>query len=249
MSNLFNGMTSNDTLTTNGMLANSTTSNHCVDLFFSIGALRGKHNKQTLMNNFIKAYHENKLIALKILFWSRDVREGAGERQIFKDVITYLADNDLNTLINNIHLISEYGRWDDMLPLIDTKAKDNVLTLIREGLKAKDGLCAKWLPRPNVNNKDKKRWANQIRKSLGLSPKEYRILLSDLSNTVEQLMCSNKWGSIEYNKIPSKAMSDYMSVFIRHDKERFLSFINFNTERKYSIEFLTTNPESPIISD
>lgn len=226
MSNLFNGMTTNDAITENGMLANSSTSNHCVDLFFSIGALRGKDNKQTLMNNFIKAYNENKLTALKILFWVRDVREGAGERQVFKDIITYLANNDLTTLINNTHLISEYGRWDDMLPLIDTKAKDNVLTLIREALKAKNGLCAKWLPRPNVNNKDKKRWANEIRKSLNLSPKEYRILLSDLSNTVEQLMCSNNWGSIEYNKVPSKAMSDYMKAFNKHDKERFLSFIN-----------------------
>jgi hypothetical protein len=226
MSNLFNGMTTNDTLTTNGMLTNSTTSNHCVDLFFSIGALRGKNNQDTLMNNFIKAYNENKLIALKILFWVRDVREGAGERQIFKDIITYLANNDLNTLTNNIHLISEYGRWDDILPLLDTKAKDNVLTLIKEALKAKDGLCAKWLPRPNVNNKDKKRWANEIRKSLVLSPKQYRILLSDLSNTVEQLMCSNNWGSIEYKKVPSKAMSDYMSAFSKHDKERFSAFIN-----------------------
>lgn len=226
MNGLLKAITTNDTLTTNGMLTNSTSSNFCVDLFFMIGASRGESKKENLLNTFIKAYNQDKLLALKILFWVRDVRYGAGERQVFKDIIIYLANNDLQTLSKNIHLISEYGRWDDMLPLLDTNAKPIVLAIIHEALKNNDGLCAKWLPRPNVNNTNKKRWANEIRKSLKLSPKEYRNYLTTLSNTVEQLMCKNNWGSIEYSKVPSKAMSDYMSTFIKHDSERFREFIN-----------------------
>jgi hypothetical protein len=225
MSDLLKAITTNDTLTTNGMLTNTTSSNHCLDLFYVIGGLRGSDKKDALLNAFIKAYNHNKLLALKILFWSRDVREGAGERQIFRDVMLYLAKNDLSVVLKNIHLISEYGRWDDILPLLDTPAKDKVLLVIKEGLKNNDGLCAKWLPRPNVANKSKKRWANEIRKSLNISPKQYRTLLVNLSNTVEQLMASKQWGSIEYDKIPSKAMSDYMKAFFRNDELRFNSYL------------------------
>ena len=53
-------------------------------------------------------------------------------------------------------------------------------------------LIAKWMPRPNVKNREKKGWANAVRNFLGLTPKEYRKLLSKNSNTVEQLMCAKE---------------------------------------------------------
>jgi hypothetical protein len=48
---------------------------------------------------------------------------------------------------------------------------------------------------------------------LDLSPKNYRKLLVENSNTVEQLMCSKSWDKIEYSKLPSKAMSDLIAFF------------------------------------
>jgi hypothetical protein len=81
------------------------------------------------------------------------------------------------------------------------------------------------MPRPNVSNREAKRQANVIRKYLGLSPKDYRKMLVELSNTVEQLMCSNEWSAIEYSKLPSKAMSDLMKAFSKHDKERFGAYL------------------------
>ena len=50
-------------------------------------------------------------------------------------------------------------------------------------------------------------------------------MLSDLSNTVEQLMCANEWSTIEYSKLPSKAMSDLMKAFSKHDKDRFGAYL------------------------
>ena len=87
------------------------------------------------------------------------------------------------------------------------------------------GLVAKWMPRPNVGNREKKRYATAIRRYLDLSPKEYRKLLVENSNTVEQLMCAKEWTKIEYSKLPSKAMSDLMKVFSKNDLARFQEYL------------------------
>jgi hypothetical protein len=224
MSTLLKAMQTNDSLTENGMATNSSSLNHCVDLFFQIGAMRGQ-DKQRLINAFTKAFAENPLNAMRLLFWARDVRGGAGERQIFRDIVEYLAKNRTETLGKNLHLISEYGRWDDVLALVGTPLETQALDLVSSALNRKDGLCAKWMPRPNVTNREKKRWASAVRKHMGLTPKEYRKLLAENSNTVEKLMCAKEFTKIDYSKLPSKAMSDLMKAFSRNDLERFQAYL------------------------
>lgn len=221
---LLSAMQTKDSRTENGMATNSTSLNNCVDLFFQIGAMRGQ-DKNRLINVFTKAFGENPLNAMRLLFWARDIRGGAGERQIFKDIINYLAVHRTETLGKNLGLIPEFGRWDDVLVLIGTPLETPALELIRKGLNDKNGLCAKWMPRPNVKNREDKRAAEAIRKFLELTPKDYRKLLVGLSNTVEQLMCAKKWDSIEYSKLPSKAMSDLMKAFSKNDLERFQAYL------------------------
>ena len=225
MSTLLRAMQTNDSYTENGMATNSTSLNLCVDLFFQIGAMRGQ-DKTRLINAFTKAFGENPLTAMRLLFWARDVRGGAGERKIFRDIIEYLANNRTEVLGKNLHLVSEFGRWDDLLVLVGTPLEAQALSLISEGLKSKNGLCAKWMPRPNVGNREKKRWATALRKFMGLSPKEYRKMLVENSNTVEQLMCAREFSMIDYSKLPSKAMSDYMKAFSKNDLARFQEYLN-----------------------
>jgi hypothetical protein len=221
---LVDALQTKNTLTDNGMVTNSSSLNDCVNLFFQIGAMRGQ-DKSKLINMFVKAYEENSLTAMRILFWVRDVRNGAGERQIFKDIITYLANTRTETMRKNLALISEFGRWDDLLSLVGTPLETDALSLIANALKNGNQLASKWMPRPNVNNREKKRQANALRKFLKLTPGGYRKMLADSSNTVEQLMCANEFGKINYSHVPSKAMSDYMRAFGRNDGERFTSFI------------------------
>ena len=225
MSTLLRAMQTNDSYTENGMMTNSTSLNMCVDLFFQIGAMRGQ-DKVRLINVFTKAFGENPLTAMRLLFWARDIRGGAGERQIFRDIMVYLAKNRTKTLGKNLHLVSEFGRWDDLLVLVGTPLESQALGLIAEALNAKNGLCAKWMPRPNIGNRDKKKLANTLRKYMGLSPKEYRKMLVESSNTVEQLMCAKEYSQIEYSKLPSKAMSDYMKAFKKNDLARFEAYLN-----------------------
>ena len=220
MTTLLRALQTNDSLTENNMVTNSSSLNHCVDLFFQIGAMRGQ-DKARLINAFTKAFGENPLTAMRLLFWARDVRGGAGERQIFKDIVTYLANSRTDVMRKNIHLVTEYGRWDDLLVFFGTPLEADALALISKGLADKNGLCAKWMPRPNVKNREAKKQAHIIRTHLELSPKEYRKLLVENSNTVEQLICSNGWAAVDYSKLPSKAMSDLMKAFSKHDKDRF----------------------------
>ena len=182
MGKLIDTLLTKDSLTENGMATNSTTLDACVDLFFKIGALRGAE-KDRKISSFSKAFGEDPLTAMKILFWSRDVRGGAGERNTFREILSYLVKNKTEVLKKNIGLIPEYGRWDDMLYLIGTKLEKEALGEIACALEGKNGLCAKWMPRGNTKNREKKRWASAIRKHLGLNPKSYRKLLSELSNT------------------------------------------------------------------
>ena len=215
MTTLLEALQTEDIRTLNGMVTNSSSKDANVDLFFHIGAMRG----QDPIPLFAKAFAEDPLTALKIIFWCRDVRGGAGERQLFRDVVTYLALHSPDVLKKNIHLFSEYGRWDDVLTLLGTPLESDALDLIGHGLTQGDGLLAKWLPRKGPV-------ANKIRKYLGVSPKVYRKTLVGLSQTVEQSMCAKSFGDIDYEKVPSLAMSRYIQAFYRNDESRFSEFKN-----------------------
>ena len=217
MSRLAEALQTKNTTTKNGMTTSSSSLNECVNLFFSIGAMRGKSSTKVI-ELFSKAFNENPRTAMRILFWSRDVREGAGERQIFKDIMSYLAENHPEVVKVNLDLIPEYGRWDDVQVLFGTSLEDDVITLLVQGLKDANGLAAKWMPRKGLV-------FNKVRKSLKVNPKELRKLIVSLSNTVEQKMCSKRWTEIEYPKTPSLAMSRYTKAFGRNDGERFSEFI------------------------
>lgn len=208
---------SNIPKTKNGMVTNTTSLNECVNLFFTIGAMRGKE-KSKIVSIFKDAFNEDPRTAMRILFWSRDIREGAGERQIFKDVIHFLSKNHPEVVKVNLDLIPEYGRWDDLHVLFGTELEGQCVSLIVKGLKDANALTAKWTPRKGIV-------FNKVRKELRLIPKELRKLLVSLSKTVEQKMCSDDWSNIEYSKIPSLAMSRYMKAFGKNDYNRFTEYI------------------------
>lgn len=215
--NFIDALQSEDTSTENGMVTNSSTLNECVNLFFTIGAMRGQ-DKERLLSTFSKAFNENPLTALKILFWVRDVRGGAGERQIFRDILKYLVENHPNVVKQNIQAIPHFGRWDDLSVLFGTKLEADATKMFVDGLIVENGLCAKWIPRKGVI-------FNAIRKALKTTPKNLRNLLVGISNTVEQKMCANQWTNIEYSKTPSLAMGRYTKAFAKHDITGFTEYL------------------------
>ena len=214
---LVDALRTKNTTTENGMTTNSSSLNACVDLFFTIGAMRGQ-DKERLILNFSLAYHEDPDRAMKILFWVRDIRGGAGERKIFRDIALYLAENHTDSIKKNIGLVHEFGRWDDLTVFENTTIEKDALAVIAGALKSEDGLCAKWMPR-------KGSFANKLRNFMSLSPKQYRKMLVSLTNVVETAMCSKDWDSIQYGKIPSLAASRYQKAFHKNDGERYRLYI------------------------
>jgi hypothetical protein len=204
-------------LTENGMATNSSSLNACVDLFFNIGAMRGQ-DKQRLIATFSKAFNEDPKRAMKLLFWARDVRGGAGERQVFKDIIIYLAEDHDLALKPNLHLIAEYGRWDDLLVLTGTRLEKEAFTLISDAIIAENGLCAKWMPRKGPI-------AEKLRKFTGMSPKQYRKSLVGLTSVVETKMCAKEWDTIEFGKLPSVASARYQKAFGKNAYESYSAYI------------------------
>ncbi len=193
-----------------GIAALASSLNECVNLFFQVGAMRGK-DKNALLQMFSKAYSENPLVATKVLFWVRDARGGAGERQIFRDILEYLVVNSTDVVRKNLSLIPEFGRWDDILLLVGTEVEGDVFDLIKTELDNENGLCSKWMPR-------KGKVANAIRRSFKVSPKVYRKTLVELTSVIETAMCAKDYSGVDYSKLPSLASSRYQKAFLRNDE-------------------------------
>jgi len=209
-------MQTKDTFTDNGAVTHSTTQNNCLDFFFLAGASRRMTDKD-IEAMFSKAYGENKRMAMKILFWARDIREGAGERRLFRVCLDYLKAKSDGTLGKITSFIPEFGRWDDIFH----GALGEATKAISLALEAKDALCAKWMPREKSS---KSALAKAIAKELGFSSKEYRKTIANLSSTVEQAISKNEWSNIEYSKLPSIAFKKYRNAFAKHDEARFTAF-------------------------
>ena len=228
MTSLVNALRTKNTVTENGMVTSKSTLSATLDLFFVIGAIRKQINTiegtQRIIAKFEAARNEDSLITRKILFWSRDIRGGAGEREAFRTLIRYAAKNYPQDVIDNIHLISEYGRWDDLFCLFNTPVESNAIELIINSLKdeSKRSLLAKWLPRLGGKVGDRKKHiANKVRNAMGLTPKEYRKMLVELTNVVETPMCAKEFDKINYEHVPSLAMSRYSKAFFKNDPTRF----------------------------
>lgn len=218
--NLIDALRQNNALTENGAVTHSTSLSACLDMFFVAGASRNMSEKDILAL-FNRACTENATLALKILFWARDCRGGAGERRFFKIIMSdlYRKYRDEDWFAKLSIYIPEYGTWKDFLGTQSSKDHD-VLSYIDTSLEEHPNrnLLAKWFPRRGP-------WFVALHKHLGVSPKSLRRRLVDLTNVVETDMCSNKWEEIEYSKVPSVAMNKYRKAFFKHDEERMKQYI------------------------
>lgn len=223
MNNLTNA--SNYNYTANGALAHKTSRSALMDLFALGGAYRQRSDADCVLL-FKNAYEEEPTLALKCLFYLRDIRGGQGERRFFRLCFRWLAENRTKTAIRNLDNVSEYGRWDDLIYTCEgTPAQNEAFAVIKHQL-ALDVTCktpsllGKWLPSENASAKETTRVANKIRNYLGMTHKEYRKTLSILRsriNIVEKLMSENRWDEIEFDKLPSKAGLIYKNAFARRD--------------------------------
>lgn len=242
---LLNGMSKNTakTLTKNGAITYSKSGSGLLDFFAQAGAMR--NNKDEALKLFQKAFGQDRLLAVKILFYLRDVRGGQGERDLFRNCLEWLGTDHPEVFEAIIKFVPEYGRWDDLF--FDN---NNCFDFIREQLtndinSAKPSLMAKWLPTINASSKSTVAKARFMADKLGLSEVAYRKNLRDIRKKikiVESQMSAREWNKINYSSVPSQASRIYKNAFLKHDNDRYSKFIEKAEKGEVKINASTLYP-------
>lgn len=101
--------------TENGALGYETSGKSLLDLDFATASLRKKPEKE-IQDMFVKAYFENPLMAVKWLFYLRDIRGGSGERRSFRILLKCLesikpelVEDDFG--LSNKEVVDEIQEW------------------------------------------------------------------------------------------------------------------------------------------
>ena len=239
---------SNLTRTENGAWGYKSTGNKLLDLNFAVASLRGKTDKE-IYTKFREAFNEYPIYAMRWLAYASDVREGLGERNLFRVCIVDLAKNGQHELVKKIiPMIPEYSRWDNLWPLLNVKATSTAVLKLVKSQMTKDNanylagksvsLMAKWLPSENTSSAQTRKYAGIIMKYLKMSPKQYRQWLSKMRkyiDVVERKMSSDNWQAIDYETVPSRANLIYNKAFLKHDYERRNAYLSALTNGEAKI--------------
>ena len=226
----------NITYTENGAVTNVSTGSECLDLFARIGALRSASDED-ITDIFLRAYAENADLAVKTLFFARDIRGGLGERRVFRVILKWLADNEPETCRKNLCFVSEFGRYDDLLCLFGTACEQDMMDVIREQLKKDQeametgnavSLLGKWLPSVNATSAETVRLAKRTARALGMTDAQYRKVLTALRARIRILEnhLREKDYTFEYETQPSRALFKYRAAFRRNDAGRYQAFLD-----------------------
>ena len=220
------------TKTENGAVVFDSTGHTLLDLNFNALGMR-KKDPNTIVSIFAKAYDENPLLAVRWLFYAGDIRQGMGERRLFRTILPYVAKRHPHGL----QFVGEYNRFDSLLPLLDDSElgpivagliKNQVLADL-DNLKAGKSisLLGKWLPSINASSTKTRHYARIISSALFEDHKTYRKTCATLRKAidiVETKMCEKNWGLIDYSKVPGVAVHRYRKAFGRNDTIRFAEF-------------------------
>lgn len=225
----------NFTRTENNALTNVSTKSAVLDLFALGGAVQKSSNidLELLIRD---ALFENERLALKVIFYLSDIREGQGRRDFFRLALLEVINYNIKVAEQLLSYIPEFGRWDYLYWFINTPLERAAFKVfaaeVERAVDNKEAsLVFKWLASEDASSKETIHNAKLTRKYFGLTAREYRKLLSwgrkELGNAVvERKMSANEWLSIDYSRVPSVAMKNYRKAFERHNPDHFESFIS-----------------------
>ncbi len=243
-------------LTDNGAIAKVETGSACLDLFGRAGAMRNASimDKQLLFGN---AFAEDPDMAVKLLFYIRDIRGGYGERDTFMDMLRKLAVISTDSVVKNLWAVLEYGRAKDLYCLIGTPAEDAMWAFMKEQFELdcrnmaenkSVSLLAKWIATPDAKSEKTKALGKLTAKKLGYDFSTMRVYKTKLRalrkylDLPEAKMCAGKWDEIEYSKCASQFMLHHRKAFLRHDSQRYTDFINAVNSGETTMHMGTATP-------
>lgn len=239
----------NGTFTQNGRNAYKSTMHPVLDFFANAPAMRGGDVTEMFANAL--AYDEQ--FAMRALFYLRDVRGGGrvGEREAFRQGLRYLFSNRYDLFQKVVHLVPEYGRWDDIL---EYTACPNVRSLVamqfNQDVQSAQrhesvSLLHKWMPSINASSKKTRALAKEWVRILQMTEAEYRKDLSFVRgylDVVERKMSANQWYDIDYAAVPSLAMKNYRKAFGKHAASAFAEYMSAVESGEKKINSATLYP-------
>jgi hypothetical protein len=197
---------------------------------------RGLENMEDTIEKIYKRNIQHELCDLFVmLFQTRDIKEGKGEKKLFYDFIKALYKYDKTRVCAMIRLIPHYGYWKDLWELIDNTIccpdfeieafkyikevyhDDNNKFLKNESI----SLLCKWLPRekslkyPKLANKLTNFLFNHLPKRRRVAM--YRKTNSKLNKyikTSEINMCSSTWSEIIPKSVPGRSLKMHTKAFL-----------------------------------
>jgi hypothetical protein len=232
MSTLRNAFNDHGRVTENGCKTYATSNDPQVDLFFKIGSAR----QLDLSADFSNALDANMTEALRVLFWSRDVRGGAGERSTFRKLAgAALARLNQDQAEKFLELVPEYGRWDDLLEISYQSPETRTLgyQVFLAGVLRGNGLAAKWAPRKGGT-------AAILARMIGVTPRNWRKLVVANTTVVETQMCAKQWNEINFSHVPSLAHTRYTKAFFRNAKDSYIAYKNKLVAKDESVKINTS---------
>lgn len=246
----------NISITENGAVGYATTGDKLTDLHFAVSSLRTKSDSE-IESMFMDAYLENPRLAILWLFYVRDVREGLGERRLFRvcleKALNVIDTKDVKLIKELCGLIPEYGRWDDLY-VVFKKYPVIVSSCFAERL-AKDAesmlknqpvsLLAKWLKSENASSAETRSLAKATAFYMGFTPRQYRQVLSSLRKYIDVVECKlseRNYSEIDYESVPSQASLKYKEAFKRNDSERYAEYLESVSKGEKKINANTLYP-------
>ena len=244
------------TKTENGADALKTTGSKRLDFFAQSGSMRNVEviDKETL---FDEAFREDARDTVVLLFHTRNIRGGYGERDTFNQLMAHLGNKEPGIVEKNMWAILEFGRAKDLYSLLGTKSEDamwafmkNQFELDYENMKARKGisLLAKWIATPDSASANTKELGKLTAKKLGYSFKtmnEYKRKLREMRKYLdlpEAKMATGRWNEIEYAKCASRFLLTNRKAFEKHDADRWAAYLESVNKGEANMNMSTVNP-------
>jgi len=248
-------------LSENGALEYASTGSFLTDFNARATELRNAH-EFVIMDAAMRAYAEDPVAFVKLLFQTGDIRGGKGERHIFNVGMDWLTMTHPLVAAEVLALIPDYTRWDYLVRQTISESKvvsesataivveqfHNDLEAVRN---AKDGECvrisllAKWMPSLQTKKPADKKVVRHLLRSLHMQERQYRKALSELRahlNVIEKAMSIKDYDAIDMEKLSAKQQLRYAAFFKRVLSEKRHEYIQAVLRGEMKMNASVLNP-------
>lgn len=224
------GVNGSDVYTTKGF------GNRLVSFYTMLNRSMSPQEIEKNVKELIRIDRATLIDLLVLIFQTRDIRGGKGERDLFHVMMKTFLNNFPEHAYKILEFVPEYGYWQDLWQIylmVTVSVKDDICKLVKvqfekDNVSETPSLLAKWLPREKSSYGFlAKTFATVLFPDVpttdNLHLREYRKAVSDLNRriqTTEINMCGKSWSTIVPRKVPGRLMKKCKKAFLNEKENR-----------------------------